>query len=144
MVKKYFSGEVVLTTLPVVTTAGNIPAPVRLQLQKGELGVILDNVPFLYLATVEFLPKVPRGNHIHPAKRQWMYVLQGSLEGVIQARDSKEQISINMTTGDLIEIAPGIAHAFVSPTGALAVETADKPWQEGDTLPVELIKEHVS
>jgi dTDP-4-dehydrorhamnose 3,5-epimerase-like enzyme len=86
-------------------------------------------------------PGFVKGNHFHNAKREWMCVIQGrgelTLEDIQTGR--RETIGINGDSLRVLEIEPGVAHAFKNVGDELLVvlEYVNKAFdpQNPDTYP---------
>lgn len=53
--------------------------------------------------------------------------------------ESGDQALVDLQPGDLIQIAPGIAHALVVHTSGMAVEFAPEPFDPTDTQPFPVV-----
>jgi quercetin dioxygenase-like cupin family protein len=110
----YLSGKVRKRDLPVFQGP---PAPgtslKRLLLPQGELAQFHDgDPPVQYLAFIELRQGTVRGNHYHRVKEEFIYVLAGELELIIEDVSSKQRETLPMQTGDWVVVAPGVAHTL--------------------------------
>jgi len=140
-----FDGRVLRTTLPVFRPGEAPPGAriKRLQLVQGELSQIYDgNCPeqgLLYLATVQLLPGQVRGNHYHMAKREWIYLMCGSLKVIVRDRITGVRDELQATAGDRIYLAPGIEHVLVPLEAGYAVEYSPEAFDPADTFRADLL-----
>jgi hypothetical protein len=111
----FLSGKVWRKTLPVVapaTASGPLPVK-RLQLPQGELAQFYDaDEPVRYLAYLELREGADRGHHYHVIKEEWLYLIHGDLQLVVQDIASSARAEVPLRTGDLAIIQPGIAHVL--------------------------------
>lgn len=83
--------------------------------ERGEVAVFLSNLPVEYVEYAEFSGEgVKRGFHYHAAYTEHVYVLKGRLVFVGSLVGGEGRIEISVSAGDLLTIAPGVAHAFMS------------------------------
>lgn len=106
-----------------------------LQTERGEIA-FLGNDDYAYenVTILEFLPLIPfRGNHYHLHKREALYLIEGELIGYFW---DPETPSIRkqepLKKGTLIEIQPGLAHAFEPLMRSLLVELSPDPFDKND------------
>lgn len=113
-----------------------------MRLVQGELSQIYDGVcpeqGLLYLATVQLLPGQVRGNHYHMAKREWLYLLYGSLKLILRERITGVRDELQATAGDRIYLAPGIEHALAPLETGYAVEFSPDTFDPTDTFRADL------
>lgn len=113
--------------LPVLSDGGgdDAPLPVRIVKSKGELTHISYDQDINYVAYVEFpLDGVPRANHFHEEKVEYMYLISGKLRGyyrlaVIPSAKVHEE---TIEAGSLVRVSPGWAHAYVTVEAGHAIE----------------------
>jgi mannose-6-phosphate isomerase-like protein (cupin superfamily) len=100
----------------------------------GELAQLVSGASFRYLAYIEFRdqPHVVRGNHYHRVKHEYVYVLVGRLRCTCADLESGERAAYEVAAGDIVEIAPGCAHAFVPLAYSQALEFAPQPYDPAD------------
>ena len=133
MPTSHFNGAVTVSTIAFkplpFTDGGSAIFP------SGELAQITNGEPFRFLAYGDFNTKsgLPRGNHYHKSKTEHLYVLTGSLTAVLEDVSTKERMSIELASGDVIVIAPGIAHAYIAHGYTQFVEFSPSVYDGGDT-----------
>lgn len=122
-----------LAAIPVSEASG-APNRKRLLLPAGELAQLTeDATTFRYLACLELREETERGNHLHRRKQESFYLLSGkvSLFGVDPLRE--ERVELALEAGDLVFIAPGIAHGLKVVESGFAVEFSPEPFDPTDT-----------
>jgi mannose-6-phosphate isomerase-like protein (cupin superfamily) len=130
-----FSGRLLLRALPSLTPGGGSELPVlkRLLLPQGELAQFHNGAPPIhYIAALELRTGGVRGNHFHLKKIEHMYVTRGKLEVVAQDMDTREQGQLVVHAGDLMIIQPGVAHAFRTLQGGVAIEFSPTRFDPAD------------
>jgi len=138
----YLEGKVLKRSLPVFhhPPLVNATGPKRLLLQQGELAHFYDGQQGLrYVAFIELRQGAVRGNHWHNTKEEQIYVISGELLLVAQDRDSGSQVAVNLKSGDLATIAPGVAHALKTVQAGQAIEFATTQFDAADTQRITLI-----
>lgn len=141
--ESFLGGRVRKQSLPVYDGPQGSEAPTlkRLMLPQGELAQIWTSEEGLrYLACIELKPGAVRGNHYHHKKVEWIYVLSGETEVVIEDPDSRERHSVSMVRGDLLLIEPGVAHATNPIRAGEALEFAPTTFDLADSVPYILVK----
>lgn len=99
------------------------PAVKRLLLPQGELAQFYDaDEPVRYLAFIELREGGARGNHYHKIKEEWVYLIQGEVQLVVEDIESKVREVVPLQTGDLAIIQPGVAHVLRTIRPGQAVE----------------------
>jgi len=88
---------------------------------------------------VELLPGFIRGNHLHRAKREFIYMLHGLLDLVIEDSSTCERVEVRLQHGDLAFVDVGIAHALRPLTVGLALEYSTVRFNPADTFRYPLI-----
>src|SRR5205823_9368959 len=78
--------------------------------------------PMRYLAYIELRAGATRGNHYHKVKEEWIYLLKGKAVLLLQDIESHEKASVELASGDLVFIPPGIAHAIAIEQPGQAIE----------------------
>lgn len=135
METRHFAGRFVQHRLPMFELPVPPEAPVakRLNLPQGELAQIhCAEEPIRYLAAIELREGSVRGNHYHLAKK-CVYLMSGALTVVLEDRETRERLEVEMEAGDRIDTAPGLAHALRITRSGWAVEFAPDPLDSGDT-----------
>jgi len=106
---------VVKRSLPVLDpSAGADPLSLkRLLLPQGELAQFYDSDdPIRYIAFIELKEGSVRGNHYHKIKEEWLYLIHGEIELVVEDIQSKTREGVPLQTGELAVLKPGVAHAL--------------------------------
>ena len=138
----FLQGKVTKKSLPVIQVApsGAVPLLKRLMLPQGELAQIHDSEEGLrYLAPVELRPGAVRGNHYHHFKEEWLYLMAGALNLVVEDVSSRERASFGVNAGDLVWIATGIAHTLTPTEPGYGVEFSKVRFNAGDIHPFRLV-----
>lgn len=92
---------------------------------------------FEYLHVVEFAaPGVRRGLHLHAAHEESFLLFRGSLRVAFSLAESEGAEVVELEAGDLVRMAPGVAHALESLSPALTVHVGRGSHPIHDTLPV--------
>lgn len=141
MDKQYLDGAVTIHTLArheVGALNGHVTDG-RISMPAGELSVVLNGPTVRYVATVEFIPAVPRGNHVHHRKVQWLYLISGRLEAIVKDMQSQVGETFTMEPGDLVTVQPNIAHVFTATVPSLALEACAEAYDPADTFPYPLV-----
>ena len=140
-----FDGRVTKETLPAFRP-GESSADIRIKrllLAQGDLSQIYDGARpdqgLLYLATMQLLRGQMRGNHYHHAKREWFYLISGSMRLVVRDRASGERRELLVAAGDRIYLAPEVEHALLPLEAGFAVEYSTEAFDPGDTFRAELL-----
>ena len=129
-------GGVVLHRLPAipVSEASGSPQRKRLLLPAGELAQLTaDGTAFRYLACLELREGTERGNHLHRRKQEAFYLLSGAVTLFAQDPQQEDRVEIPLQAGDLVFIAPGIAHGLRVLQSGFAVEFSPEPFDPADT-----------
>jgi mannose-6-phosphate isomerase-like protein (cupin superfamily) len=128
------AGKVLKHSLPVLTPNGPQEANLkRLQLPQGELAQFYNGEEGMrYIAFIALQPGGLRGNHYHKTKQEWMYLIEGEVELLVEDVASQKRESVLLQTGDLTRIAPGVAHALRTIKAGQAVEFSPNCYERGD------------
>jgi mannose-6-phosphate isomerase-like protein (cupin superfamily) len=121
----FLAGKVRKRTLPVIPAPSGPHAPTekRLLLPQGELAQFYDSDdPIRYIAFIELRTDSIRGNHYHKIKEEWIYLVQGEVLLTVEDLDAKTREQFTLAQGDLVFIAPGIAHALRIVSAGQAIE----------------------
>jgi uncharacterized cupin superfamily protein len=138
----FLAGKVVKRSLAVIegTPGTGAPALKRLFLPQGELAQFYDGDEGIrYLAFIELRPGSIRGNHYHNVKKEFLYIIRGEVELVVQDIASQARAAIPLQTGDLAFIQTGIAHALRIIQPGQAIEFAAAPFDPVDIQRVTLV-----
>ena len=138
------NGKVIRDRLPVFEgrpAPGQVLPPLkRLLLPQGELAQILQGEPAIrFLAWIDLPAGGVRGNHVHRAKKEFIYLIAGELKVYLQDLESGERAERVLQAGDRLYIPPGIAHALEPVRSGHALEFAPDPLDPADTFPHRLI-----
>jgi hypothetical protein len=129
-------GKVLLEVLPTFPAGGTPGLPIlkRLCLPQGNLDQIYDGQEGIrYLATCEFKPGFPRGNHYHRAKNEYLYLLSGEADLLVEDIITKEWAKARMTPGTLAYISTEIAHAIHPFEAGIGIEFSTTRFDPSDT-----------
>ena len=136
MPDSFLDGRVRRESLPLlaVPTKPDDPELRRLDLPQGQLAQISRaEVAVRYMAWAELRVGGIRGNHWHHRKEEWIYLIEGGVELIVEDRDSKEHEEFTMVTGDLVVIDPGVAHALRPVRDGQCIEYSPVPFDPEDT-----------
>jgi mannose-6-phosphate isomerase-like protein (cupin superfamily) len=131
----FLDGKVSKRSLPVFQNSppGTALGPKRLLLPQGELANFYDEDEGIrYMAFVELRMGGVRGNHFHRVKEEQFYLSSGAVTLVVQNRETGTRASIDLSPGDLVIIATGIAHAIEPTRAGYAVEFSKTRFDAAD------------
>jgi hypothetical protein len=140
--RELLDGKAWVATLPEVTPENSVGSPSikRLMLKQGELAQIHDSdEPIRYLASIELLPGFIRGNHLHRVKREFIYLLAGEFELVVEDPATRERAEARLRKGDLAFVDVEVAHALRPLTVGLALEYSAARFNAADIIRYPLI-----
>lgn len=127
--RSYLDGGLTIETLGADAAAG----PFRAEDARGAVAWLVCGEPYSYLHAVELnAPGVRRGFHVHPGHHENLYVFSGSLR-LIASRGA-ERVDLSLAAGDLVGLAPGVAHGLIAETPALVVSFGRGSDPLADTL----------
>jgi len=132
----FLSGKVLRKSLPAFQQSAGPDAPSlkRLLLPQGELAQFHDGpVPIHYQAYIELRDGTVRGNHYHEVKEEFIYLIQGELQLVIEDIDSKARDSVTLQAGDIAFISTRVAHALKTLRNGHAIEFSKAQFDATDT-----------
>lgn len=100
--------------------------------------------PVDYVETAEFNKAgVRRGFHSHTVYQETLYIAYGEVKmWLTLAQKEADIISVNLQTGDLVQIAPGIEHGFISESPALLITCGTGANPFDDRQPAERLNAH--
>jgi dTDP-4-dehydrorhamnose 3,5-epimerase-like enzyme len=87
-----------------------------------------------------------KGNHYHERAREWFCVIEGRATMALRVMATGEQafVELNAERPEVIEVAPGVAHAFKNahPALMMLLAYADDPYnaQQPDEVRIELLR----
>lgn len=128
-------GRVRKQTLPIVQPPSNPESPTlkRLMLPQGELAQFYDGEEGIrYIAQIELQAGSIRGNHYHKVKEEWVYLISGEVNLVVEDLESKAREATLLTAGDLIFIKTGVAHALQVTKSGQAIEFSTARFDPAD------------
>ena len=134
--RKFFDGRVEIRTLELTDQPGTrAEVRARIASPKGELAVLLDEKQVMrFLAYLELKEGVMRGSHYHKVRHEYFYVIVGEAKLILAEVESGRKESARIAAGDLVYIAPGIAHAYVPLRAGHGVEFAAEVFDMGDVF----------
>ena len=139
--ERFFDGKVTLQSLPVTdgTSGHSEPLLKRMLLAKGELAQFHDSDwPMHYIAFIELRPGRSRGNHYHMIKQEHVYLICGRIQLRLKDIHSGACAVVEMITGSLVQIEPGIAHVLRPLSMGQAIEFSPTRFNPRDTYPADL------
>lgn len=133
----HLDGAVCRLRLPVVSNAPPAEAhePKRLALPAGELAQLTGDgaEAFRYLACLELRAGTVRGNHLHRQRHERFYLISGAATLHFLDPASGGRARLELLPGDLVQVAPGIAHALQVTESGRAVEFSPEAFDPTDT-----------
>ena len=94
-------------------------------------------IAWRFIAWLEFLADTDawRGNHYHERKREYFYVVRGTLLGRFEDVDTGEFEEQELPEGTVITIEPRLAHAFQGIGYAHCMECSPLEFDASDAFP---------
>ncbi len=132
----FFSGKVRKGSLPVFNGSPGPEAPQlkRLLLPQGELAAFYNSDDGIrYIAFIELRAGTARGNHYHKVKMEYIYLLSGTVSLYLEDLESKSEQVVPLNAGDLVLIAPGVAHTLAVEKSGEAIEFSPAQFDPNDT-----------
>jgi mannose-6-phosphate isomerase-like protein (cupin superfamily) len=132
----FLSGKVLKRTLPVLRDPAGAGALAvkRLLLSQGEVAQFYDaDEPVRYIAFIELREGGVRGNHYHKMKEEFIYLIQGEVQLVVEDDASKSRETVQLAAGDLAILQPGVAHALRTLRPGQALEFSKLRFDPNDT-----------
>lgn len=109
------------------------PTLKRLMLPQGELAQFYDGVEGIrYIAQIELQAGSERGNHFHKLKEEWVYLMSGEVNLIVEDLESKARESATLEPGDLVLIKTGVAHALQVTKSGQAIEFSGARFDPAD------------
>ncbi|NJN06178.1 MAG: cupin domain-containing protein [Rhodobacteraceae bacterium] len=133
----HLGGKVVKRSLPVFDAPTGPDAPLlkRLLLPQGELAQFFDSDEAIhYMAMIELRAGGVRGNHFHHRKEEWAYIIEGEALLVVENATTKHRDTITLGAGEVVRIAPGVAHAYRTVQAGRALEFSPARFDPADTI----------
>lgn len=107
----------------------------RLALAQGELAQFHDaDFPVRYIASIELRPGLPRGNHYHRVKREFIYLVQGEIVLRLEDVATRESWEFRLRAGDLAFVDAEIAHVLEPVMAGLGIEFSEEAFDAADTV----------
>ncbi|MFM7099813.1 MAG: cupin domain-containing protein [Verrucomicrobiota bacterium] len=132
----HLDGRLALFRLPVcpVPPPPHAPDRKRLDLPVGELVQLTDDASLLhYLAVLEIRAGTVRGDHVHPRREEWFYLVAGAATLHAAVPGQATPVALPLQPGDLVRIQPGLAHGLQVTQPGWAVEFSSTPFDPADT-----------
>jgi uncharacterized RmlC-like cupin family protein len=136
------NGKVRKKTLSIVQPASAPDSPTlkRLMLPQGELAQFYDgDAGIRYIAQIELQAGSVRGNHYHKVKDEWVYLISGEVNLVVEDLESKVRESTLMVAGDLTFIKTGVVHVLQVTKSGQAIEFSTARFDPADIYREKLI-----
>lgn len=136
-IKEIFGGKVRIEKLPSYKPPfkKSIQGRKRLMLEKGELAEIYSSQkPVRFISYVEFPEGKTRGGHYHN-RPEFFYIIRGEM--IMRIADPTKGVikKIAVKEGDLIFLAPKIAHILTTVRAGHALEFSEKQFSPKDSFP---------
>lgn len=113
----------------------DIYQPKRIILERGELAQVYNShKPMKLIAYIEYPINKLRGEHYHPFREEYNYVICGKLELAIENINTGICEKIIVGEGDLIYISPNIAHKMKAIIPAHIIEFSSKNFTVEGTI----------
>jgi hypothetical protein len=130
-------GKITVTTLEVFhpNNTGDPMGPKRLLLDKGELAQIYSSdEPVRSIAYIELIQNTTRGSHYHLTRGEHLYMIRGTADLIGKDIQTNETATIRVREGDLIYMAPMIAHKINVIKSGHAIEFSYKTYDATETV----------
>lgn len=85
---------------------------------RGWIADVLEDEPVEHVTLLSTRRGGVRGNHVHHATHQWLYVISGALRYVVRTEDGFRKEGV-LRDGDLLLTGPNEAHAFQAEANTL-------------------------
>jgi quercetin dioxygenase-like cupin family protein len=128
-------GKVKKQALPMVQPPSGLESPTlkRLMLPQGELAQFYDGEEGIrYIAQIELPAGGIRGNHYHKLKEEWVYLISGDVNLIVEDLASKARESTLLVAGDLAFITTGVVHALQVTKSGQAIEFSSARFDPAD------------
>jgi quercetin dioxygenase-like cupin family protein len=105
---------------------------------RGRISVLVRESPRSFVELAEFLhPGTRRGFHLHRTYQEELFVVSGYLTVVVEEDASGNHAEFEIGAGDLLQIAPGIAHGFIAQEPSLVVAMGNQadPFKDREPTP---------
>jgi len=106
------------------------------------IAAIVPDQPIRYVTLLEFQENIPRGNHCHPKKHEFMVPIQGTLQVKLWLPDGTgKSLELTLRPGKILHILPNCAHTFTAIGGdATAIEFSPQAYAVDDAIELETQK----
>ncbi|MDR1032458.1 MAG: WxcM-like domain-containing protein [Candidatus Nomurabacteria bacterium] len=103
------------------------------------IAAIVPDEPVGYMTILEFEEGIPRGNHVHSDKQEFLVPISGSLLVKLWLPNSpKDKAEIALRRGQILNILPNCAHSVTAICGdATAIEYSPKFYEHDYASKVE-------
>jgi quercetin dioxygenase-like cupin family protein len=100
------------------------------------IAAIIPDEPIKYLTILEFEKGVPRGNHVHTNKYEFIVPISGTLRAKLWLPNSpNDKVEITLHRGQILHILPNCAHSVTAIDGdATAIEYSPQACKDYDTI----------
>jgi quercetin dioxygenase-like cupin family protein len=139
--RQFVDGRVLVTSIAAGAAPGKGLRRV-LNDSRGEFALFLRGACAESAEYVEFTAGTTRGNHVHSLMTERVYVARGRVQLTVASVDGDQHGSpstIELLSGDLVEIAPNIAHAFFASEASTIVSLGFGADPFDDRRPVALL-----
>lgn len=110
----------------------------RLIFASGEMAQVCNGEPIPYITYIEFPlgeHLLPRGNHYHTSKHEYIYIAFGKLRAIFYDFETSETREAIVERGDLIYHPSNCAHVYFPIEHTHAIEFASEIYNPDDTIP---------
>jgi uncharacterized RmlC-like cupin family protein len=128
-------GKIRKKALPVVHPPSGLESPTlkRLMLPQGELAQFYDGEEGIrYIAQIELQAGSVRGNHYHKVKEEWVYLISGEVNLIVEDLECKARENVSLVAGDLLFIQTGVVHALEITKSGQAIEFSTARFDPAD------------
>ncbi len=128
-----------ITSLPSYQGPNADSGPKRMMLAQGEFTLLHPACPEVrFLSFLPFEPGIRRGNHYHPGKTEFFYLLRGGIKLKARDRESGECAEHTLKPGDLLRLSPNVEHVYQATEYSEVIEFSATPWSAQDSVKVDL------
>jgi oxalate decarboxylase/phosphoglucose isomerase-like protein (cupin superfamily) len=128
-----------ITSLPYYQGPNADSGPKRMMLAQGEFTLLHPACPEVrFLSFLTFEPGIRRGNHYHPGKTEFFYLLRGSISLKVRDRETGDSAEHSLKSGDLLRVSPNVEHVYQANEYSEVIEFSATPWSAQDSVKAEL------
>ncbi|MFA5265140.1 MAG: cupin domain-containing protein [Opitutaceae bacterium] len=128
-----------ITSLPVCQGPNSDSGPKRMMLAQGEFTLLHPACPEVrFLSFLTFEPGIRRGNHYHPGKTEFFYLLRGGVLLKVRDRETGGIAKHTLKPGDLLRISANVEHVYQAIEYSEVIEFSATPWSASDSVKVDL------